>query len=979
MIIAGLKAENFMRFDKFEMKSLPERGLIGIFGDNECGKSTIGELICFAIFGRTTRSPQGEPRKIVKWGADTCTAEITFSTGGEAYKIMRRISADGTKDGRMICVAPNKVLATTWDQIEARIQELLGYSFKEFRYSMFIAQKELDIMLSDAEDRRFVLNNMLGVGFMEKMSKKVASKRINVEVELKEIRRRLEDKQEVLQVYQARENDLERIGKRIDDANGRLIGLLHERDRVKSTLSMLDDIRRKSEQVEILDLRIKSRRDQLRQIEVECSRLMREADRIPSLQRESLEKEALIQELQEIKLISIDEKFRMIEEWRMLAEKRETILSQLELKEAALTDITRKLDEIAALDKEHKESDMEYSSIDYFLNSFGGPDRFAALCSHMMKDVELLNSEIERVGAAVRRDLEMELEREQAFQRQLERVRTQIETTTVDQADPNKIIKLQAVESSNSRLRDVAIVLAGACLIAGVVLTLALNKTVWLAILLGMIPALGVAFMMQSKVHAMRSELQDLQRQTYAYNIAQRSIFEFKETVEELEERLEKIKTEYHGSEETLKYIEQLKTDKFSDLENSIEILTQAGIRDLERARGLMRDILSQYEILRTLSAEKASFVEIVNMDFDSMISDKEDRREWLESRMKEIKTLVEPKEQLVEQSEGLLNTISNIRLQVAKIEAGMAALGVTDQDEPALVSEQKATVERVEELKCEISNNDSEVKRIEQQTREAAKLEERRREIIADIDQDLIKYYELRESTHDIDCSDQKFAALNTQLEDFENRILETRGTLREFEAERAVVTKDLERIGPVKMEITTMESNAHEKETAILKFNELEHLFIETGLDIKKRLIPQIESYFGWILPKMTRGRYHKVRLGDNFDIQVYSDEFGGYVDIESLSGGTVDQLLISLRLAFARAATAHTGTAMQFLFLDEPFSSFDESRQELFFSLLDTLKSNFQQIFLISHLPHLEDFVDYYIRVDLTPEQPFISSWT
>jgi DNA repair exonuclease SbcCD ATPase subunit len=140
----------------------------------------------------------------------------------------------------------------------------------------------------------------------------------------------------------------------------------------------------------------------------------------------------------------------------------------------------------------------------------------------------------------------------------------------------------------------------------------------------------------------------------------------------------------------------------------------------------------------------------------------------------------------------------------------------------------------------------------------------------------------------------------------------------------------------------------------------------------------VPQIESYFGWILPKMTRGRYHKVRLSDDFDIQVYSDEFGGYVDIESLSGGTVDQLLISLRLAFARAATAHSGSAMQFLFLDEPFSSFDESRQELFFNLLETLKSNFQQIFLISHLPYLEDFVDHHLRVDLSSNQPSVTSW-
>jgi DNA repair exonuclease SbcCD ATPase subunit len=968
-----------MRFDKFEMKSLPERGLIGIFGDNECGKSTVGELLCFAIFGRTTKAPAGEPQKTIKWGEDTCTTEITFITSGETFRIMRRLSSDGTRDGRLINVTSNKALATTPEQIEARVQEILGYSFKEFRYSMFIAQKELDIMLHDADDRRLVLNNMLGVGSMEKMAKKVAAKRSNQEVELKESRRRLEDKQEVLSVYKAREHDLERIGRRVDETNNRLIELLRERDRVKSTLSMLEDIRRKAEQVEVLDMRIKSRREQLRQVEIDCGRLMREADRLPALQRESLEKEALSQELREIKMLAVDEKFKMLEEWRGLAEKRNLILGQLELKEAALTDISRRLDEIAALDKELKERDMEYSSIGYFLDSFGGPDRFAALCSHMMKDVELLNSEIGRARAAVERDLEMELEREGAFQRQLDRVRSQIESTAMDQTDLGKIIRLQAAESANSRFRDTAVALASACLIAGVVLTLAFNKTMWLSVLLGMIPSLAAAVLMQSKVRSARHELQGLQRQTYAYNIAQRSVFEFKETIEELEERLEKIKEEYRGSEETLKYVALLKTDGFGDLENSIEALTQAGIRDLERARGLMRDILSQYEILRSLSDDASPFVAIVNLDFDLLLADKEKRRMRLKNRMKEIRSQLVSKEQLIEQSEGLLNTISSIRIQITKIEAGMAALGVSDQDEPILKSEQRKIVEHIGQIQDEIAQNDAEIRRIEGQAREAAKLEERRREIIGEIDQDLIKYYELREATHDIDCSDRKFAALSSQQEEIEGRILEIRGTLREYEAESKIVRKDLDRIGPVKAEIAAIESSSREKETAILKFNELEHLFVQTGLDIKKRLVPQIESYFGWILPKMTRGRYHKVHLSDDFDIHVYSDEFGGFVDIETLSGGTVDQLLISLRLAFARAATAHTGAAMQFLFLDEPFSSFDESRQELFFSLLETLKSNFQQIFLISHLPHLEDFVDYHIRVDLTPGQPAISSWT
>ncbi|MFA6450993.1 MAG: SMC family ATPase [bacterium] len=979
MIISGLKANHFMRFDQFELKSLPERGLTGIFGDNECGKSTIGELICFSIFGRTTKAVDGEPSKIIRWGQDTCTSEITFSTGSQSFRIMRRLSADGTRDGRMVNLTTNEVLASNPDQIEARVAELLGYSFKEFRYSMFIAQKELDIILHDANDRRLVLNNMLGVGFMEKTAKRIASKRINDETELKEIRRRLDDKQEVLAVYKARERDMDRIDRRMDESNRKLLEILRERDRVKSTISMLDDIRRKAEQVDVLDMRIKGRREQLKQVEVDCSRLMRDADKLPSLRRDKVEKEALARELREKNLAAIDEKYKLLEEWRAFAEKRDSAAGQLELKEAALSDLSRKLDAIAALDKELREREMEHSSIDYFIQSFSGPDRFNTICSHMMKDVDLLNSEIDRARTATRRDLDMELEREQAFQRQLDRVRKQIDSTTMDQTDPDQLIKLQIAERSNSRVRDISLGLAALCFIAGVVLTLVFNNTTLLAVLSLMIPTLGAAFVFQSRLRDVRHNLQDLQRQSYAFNIAQRSIFEFKETVEELEERLESIKTEYKGSEETLKIVESIKTAGFKDLEQQLEMLNKNSVRELERARGLMKDILTEYEILRNLVDDSLPFVEIINIDSAAMLTEKEQRRNWLEDRIREIRAQMSGRNQVIEQSEGLLNTISSIRTQIAKIEAGMASLGVTDQDEAAIKAEEQEIYAGIEQLNDEIAQCEMETKRIESQTEEAAKLEERRREIISDIDGDLIKYYELRESTHDIDCSDQKFAALTSQQTDLEERILESRGSIREYEAEKRIIAKDLDRIGPVQDEIAIIESTTRDKEAAILKYRELENLFQQTGLDIKKRLVPQIESYFGWILPKMTRGRYHKVRLNDNFDIQVYSDEFGGYVDIESLSGGTVDQLLISLRLAFARAATAHSGSAMQFLFLDEPFSSFDESRQELFFNLLETLKSNFQQIFLISHLPYLEDFVDHFLRVDLSADQPTVTSWT
>ena len=53
MIITHLSAENLLKYKKLELKNLPREGVITISGQNESGKSTIGETVCFALFGRT--------------------------------------------------------------------------------------------------------------------------------------------------------------------------------------------------------------------------------------------------------------------------------------------------------------------------------------------------------------------------------------------------------------------------------------------------------------------------------------------------------------------------------------------------------------------------------------------------------------------------------------------------------------------------------------------------------------------------------------------------------------------------------------------------------------------------------------------------------------------------------------------------------------------------------------------------------------
>ncbi len=129
--------------------------------------------------------------------------------------------------------------------------------------------------------------------------------------------------------------------------------------------------------------------------------------------------------------------------------------------------------------------------------------------------------------------------------------------------------------------------------------------------------------------------------------------------------------------------------------------------------------------------------------------------------------------------------------------------------------------------------------------------------------------------------------------------------------------------------------------------------------------KIVPRTEHYMRQILPLLTSGRYHDVRLtteseegtasGGPFQLTVWDAAAGEYVPKSALSGGAADQLSLALRLAFAIAALPRElNTAPGFVLLDEPLSSFDRGRTKALVDVVtgEVLSQHFEQIILISH---------------------------
>lgn len=141
------------------------------------------------------------------------------------------------------------------------------------------------------------------------------------------------------------------------------------------------------------------------------------------------------------------------------------------------------------------------------------------------------------------------------------------------------------------------------------------------------------------------------------------------------------------------------------------------------------------------------------------------------------------------------------------------------------------------------------------------------------------------------------------------------------------------------------------------------------ETSKNLRQRVRPSVERHMQQILPVITDNRYKAVRLVDDYNVEVWSEDAGEFQEKEMFSDGTENQFLLAMRIAFALSLLPfRKHVKPNFLFLDEPLGSSDKIRREGIMNLTNTvLIDSFQQIIIISHVEGLDEYIDHIIEVE------------
>ncbi|MBU5669344.1 AAA family ATPase [Peptoniphilus sp. MSJ-1] len=112
----------------------------------------------------------------------------------------------------------------------------------------------------------------------------------------------------------------------------------------------------------------------------------------------------------------------------------------------------------------------------------------------------------------------------------------------------------------------------------------------------------------------------------------------------------------------------------------------------------------------------------------------------------------------------------------------------------------------------------------------------------------------------------------------------------------------------------------------------------------------LPAIKNNIEKIISQITDSKYDEILIDDKFNIKIYDNDLNDYVDLSSLSIGTIDQIYLSFRLSISKIISDKNIP----IILDSHFDSYDDNR---LYNTLSILGENNQTIIFTSTKREIE----------------------
>lgn len=188
--------------------------------------------------------------------------------------------------------------------------------------------------------------------------------------------------------------------------------------------------------------------------------------------------------------------------------------------------------------------------------------------------------------------------------------------------------------------------------------------------------------------------------------------------------------------------------------------------------------------------------------------------------------------------------------------------------------------------------------------------------------------------------------------LAELKDIIKTTEGRKKDAEIKIAAINARLEQV-PAESELSKALEEicyySEKKEELEMKGSSLalaSQVLKEAALKMQRDYIPYLNEEMSRMMSILSAGRYDKISTNDELSINLEAPETDELIPVNRLSAGTIDQVYLCMRLA--AVTLIEKGRELLPLFLDEPFSQYDEERVKNAFELLKEISSKRQVFF-------------------------------
>ena len=236
------------------------------------------------------------------------------------------------------------------------------------------------------------------------------------------------------------------------------------------------------------------------------------------------------------------------------------------------------------------------------------------------------------------------------------------------------------------------------------------------------------------------------------------------------------------------------------------------------------------------------------------------------------------------------------------------------------------------------------------------------------DIKEDYIRRIEMKESLLNRILSDNTIESLEEELkgkswnmnEDIDSslilekldlskdKISSLKIKLTEVETNFNILEKDILNLVQIEEEIYRQKQYKDELDSKLESLDLAINTIEELSKDIHSQFAPGINKKVSKTIEKITNGKYNNMKVNESLEISVENPITKELIDINSLSGGTIDQLYFSLRFGIINSI----GEKDLPLILDDCFIQYDDSRLRNIIGFLSEVSKERQIILFSCH---------------------------